>query len=167
METQKENGQPQCPGPTKSSRTRVESLREKRERLREEMRRASAQLADAEAKADRMARIEARQRERQEREQLGTLCKQAGLDRYRLSSDAHSPDVHPALDAHLISGAIFWLSKRMTVMSAEDLAVMKEEGSIKAEEMQGKREALLKRDAPPPATARGEMERPLAFDLPE
>ena len=166
METQKENGQ-QCPGPTKSSRTRVESLREKRERLREEMRRASAQLADAEAKADRLARIEARQRERQEREQLGTLCKQAGLDRYRLPSDGNFPDAHPALDAHLLGGAIFWLSKRMTVMSSEDLAVMREEGVTRAEEMHGKRDALMKRDAQLIGTKQGEMERPLAFDLPE
>jgi hypothetical protein len=125
------------------------------------MRRASAQLAEAEAKAERMSRIEARQRERLERDQLGALCKQAGLDRYRLPSDAHSPD------AHLISGAIFWLSKRMTVMSLEDLAVMREEGVTKAEEMQGKRDALMKRDAQLIGTKQGEMERPLAFDLPE
>jgi hypothetical protein len=131
------------------------------------MRRASAQLAEAEAKADRLAHIEARQRDRAEREQLGTLCKQAGLDRYRLSSDANFPDAHPALDAHLISGALAWLSKRMLVMSVEDLAVMREEGVTRAEEMQGKRDAISKRDAPESATARGEMERPLAFDLPE
>jgi hypothetical protein len=139
-------------------------LRDRREKLREEMRMASAQLAEAEAKAERLARIESRQRERQEREQLGALCKQAGLDRYRLSSDAHSPGAHRELDAHLIGGAILWLSKRMLVMSDADLDVMREDGSIKAEEMQGKRDALMKRDAQLIGTKQGEMERPLAFD---
>jgi hypothetical protein len=131
------------------------------------MRKASAQLADAEAKAERMRRIESRRRDLAEREQLSECSKQAGLDRYRLPSDSNFPDAHPAMDIHLISGAIFWLSKKMSAMSSEDLAVMREEGALRAEEVQEKRDAQVKRDASKPATTRGEIERPLAFDLPE
>ncbi len=154
-----------CPGPAKS-RSRIETLRGRREQLKEEIRRASARLAEAEAKAGKLARIEKRQMERQELEQLGTLCKQAGLDRYRLPSDSNFPDAHPAMDAFLIGGALAWLSKKkMSGMSEADLDVMREEGALRAEVQ--KRDAHEKRDAPEPAKARGEIERPLAFDLPE
>jgi hypothetical protein len=166
METPNKSGQ-HCPGPAKSSRTRVETLRDRREKLREEMRKASAQLADAEAKAERLARIEARAGELREREQLSECSKQAGLDRYRLPSDSNFPDAHPAMDIHLISAAIAWLSQKMSAMSEADLAAMREEGALRAEEVQKKRDAHEKRDAPEPAKARGEIERPLAFDLPE
>jgi hypothetical protein len=166
METQEKTGQPSCPGPTKSSRSRVESLREKRERLRDEMRKASAQLAEAEAKAERLARIESRQRDRSEREQLGTLCKQVGLDRYRLPRDSVNPDAPPALNVHFIGAALSWLVQNLSVMSLEDMDVMREEGAAMVKEMPGK-DAQVKRDAHQVEMKQGEMERPLAFDLPE
>lgn len=148
MDTPKNPAQP-CPGPAKSSRSRVESLREKRERLREEMRKASAQLAEAEAKAERLARIEARQRDRHEREQLGTLCKQVGLDRYRLSRDAGNTETPPTLDAELLGGALIWLRKNMAAMSEEDMDVMREEGASMIQEMQEQKDAHGKRSAGP------------------
>ncbi len=165
METQEKTGQPQCPGQPKSSRSRVESLREKRERLREEMRRASAQLAEAEAKADRLSRIEAKQRDRQERELLGSLCKLVGLD--RIPRDANNQDAPPALDAHLLGGALSWLVKNMSVMSPEDMDVMREEGAAMVKEMPERKDAHGKRDAHQVEMKHGEMERPVAFDLPE
>ncbi len=136
-----------CPGPTKSARSRVESLREKREQLRAEALRISSRIAEAEAKAEKLARIEARQRDRAEKEQLGTLCKRVGLDRYRLHGDADNPDAPLPLDAQLIGGALSWLVKRMSVMSAEDMDVMREKGSAMVEETQGKGDAHGKRDA--------------------
>jgi chromosome segregation ATPase len=165
METPIKSGQP-CPGPAKS-RSRIETLRGRREQLKEEIRRASARLAEAEVKAERMRRIESRRRDLAEREQLSECSKQAGLDRYRLPSDGNFPDAHPAMDIHLISAAIAWLSQKMSAMSEADLAAMREEGALRAEEVQKKRDAHEKRDAPEPAKARGEIERPLAFDLPE
>jgi hypothetical protein len=166
MESPKKPDQP-CPGPTKTARSRVESLREKRERLRDEMRKASAQLAEAEAKAERLARIESRRQERLERDQLGSLCKRVGLG-YRLSLDANNPDAPAPLDTQLIGGALSWLSKKMSVMSPEDMDVMRKEGAALVLDMPDKKkDAHGNRDAPHVEMKQGEMERPLAFDLPE
>ena len=147
MDTPNKSEQP-CPGPAKSSRSRVESLREKRERLKAELRKASAQVALAEQNEQKLQRIQARQVARNEREQLGTLCQQVGLDRYRRAMDASNPDSPTALDAELIGGFLRWLIKSTAVQSPEDHAVMREEGAALIKEMQVKKDARVKRDAP-------------------
>jgi hypothetical protein len=135
-----------CPGPAKSSR--VESLRARRELLRKEIKRVTARLAESEAKAQNLLKIEARRRDRAERELLGSLCKRVGLDRYRLHGDASNPDAPASLEIFLIAGALSWLSKRMSVMSPEDMDVMREGGSALVEEIPGKGDAAHeKRDA--------------------
>lgn len=147
MDTPKKPDQP-CPGPTKTARSRVDSLRDKRQRLRDEFKKVSAQLQQAVASADRLSRIEDRQRDRAETEQLGTLCKRAGLDRYRLCGDAKNQDAPAPLDTQLLGGALSWLCKKMSVMSAEDMDVFREEEAALIKEMQVKKDARVKMDAP-------------------
>lgn len=167
MDTPNKSEKP-CPGPTKSSRSRVESLREKRERLRDEMRKASAQLAEAEKKEEKLARIEARQRERQEQEQLGALCKQVGLDRFRLSRDASNTESPSPLDAQLIGGALSWLLKQISLMSQEDMDVFREKGATMVnQEMQEKKDARVKKDAHMQESQKGVIDHPSAFEIRE